>query len=527
MRKQVLILITPLLCLSLMTLCAQNEFVRIFGQNPTLMIADQPAQNTLVTTSDGNLVFSTMFPPLSLFIKMDMIGNVIFTKSFSNSGLLPADLIATSDKGFLVTGHSHLFDTLYHATSSSSAVLSKIDSAGNIQWNRIMGRYGGYGKKVGELDDSTYCGVAADTARMGDIYYYIISKNGNLKHAATFGGAKSDGPFSILCSNGSFYVLSFTQSFNPLYEMMLTKINRNGAIDWTKTYLSPGCAIGGFCMTKKDNNKFCIGGSAGWGSSSDGLLVMEVDSNGSPLNAKVINIDSMDYITSVASNNNLGYLLISLSTPNSQLGPFYSVILDNNLNIVYKNRLGINSFNAVGTMGPSILRKNNNIYTAGVSYTNSSSGAYSFIQKLDSTGAYSCSTPNFSVSTFSIPITTQTLSLTSYDLLTYYSYLDTLSNIVLNDSIACNSFTTGNTISAHSSQLKIFPNPSSGGNLTIQSAEPIRRITLFNNLGVLLNKFDIDKKSANLDLSLYDETVFYLEIETASGVTRKKVLSIQ
>lgn len=70
----------------------------------------------------------------------------------------------------------------------------------------------------------------------------------------------------------------------------------------------------------------------------------------------------------------------------------------------------------------------------------------------------------------------------------------------------------------------VFPNPSNGiFHLNLKNTNKCN-LTLINNLGEVINKFEVYNQTVTLDLSNYPKGIYLLQLNTESGLTTKKII---
>jgi len=108
----------------------------------------------------------------------------------------------------------------------------------------------------------------------------------------------------------------------------------------------------------------------------------------------------------------------------------------------------------------------------------------------------------------------------------FWTQQDNWSNLGMHESMADPGFTNINKISAHN--IKIYPNPLLGSDLTIQADQKMVSITLMNILGQPLNSFYPASKEAflKLDKANYEKGIYFIAVkfENKSRLTQKIIL---
>ncbi len=178
------------------------------------------------SSSDGDVSINYGFYDMWVFklnsqgelIWETVIGNEDFDYSFS--------VIETSDKGFLLSGSSYLYQggnlsCIDHGTKADG-VLAKLDSLGNLEWTQC---YGGSGYDCVNLSMETIDGyifagsLDSDDGQVpgvhGDVDIWIVKTDfwGNIIWERSLGGSLSDVPAKLFLENsGNILVFGQTRS---------------------------------------------------------------------------------------------------------------------------------------------------------------------------------------------------------------------------------------------------------------------------------------------------------------------------
>jgi len=193
-------------------------------------------------------------------IKVDKNGHLEWEKSFGGSsqddGLC---VTATNDGGMIVGGWTGSTDGNVQCQHHSEidAWVIKLDSAGNIEWQKC---YGGSLTdcitSILQLDDGTYIYAGTTQSNDGDVNgnhggydYWVIKTDhwGNLIWQKCFGGGNDETPeFIKKLSDGNFILGGLTysndgdvknnHSFSGYADMWLIKISPDGNLIWSQCF---------------------------------------------------------------------------------------------------------------------------------------------------------------------------------------------------------------------------------------------------------------------------------------------------
>jgi len=195
-------------------------------------------------TSDGNYIVAgdTTYPDEwnTYLLKIDSNGNKIWEKAFDSSDTIDSasSVQQTSDGGYIVAGDKEYLD------ESSDAYLIKTDSNGNKVWEKTFSKNkNDYADSVDKTSDGGYIlaggtgTISIGTPDLVDVYLIKTDSNGNKQWDKIFGGAKSDTAHSVQQTSDSGYIIAgFTTSFDTYGDAYLIKTDSSGNKQWEKNF---------------------------------------------------------------------------------------------------------------------------------------------------------------------------------------------------------------------------------------------------------------------------------------------------
>jgi PKD repeat protein len=198
-------------------------------------------------TSDGGFIVAGYIALRSPYFldywvaKLDSSSNIVWQRAFGgDSGAEAQSIQETSDGGYIVAG-----DTYSFGTEGTDIWVVKLDSLGNIVWQKTYGRSNSDTvNAVSQTGDGGYL-VAGATENLGsDNYYYKdawifkLDSNGNPVWQKTYGGSYDDEAKSIQpTSDGGYVVAGFTRSFGGRgSDAWVLKLDSMGNIVWQRAY---------------------------------------------------------------------------------------------------------------------------------------------------------------------------------------------------------------------------------------------------------------------------------------------------
>jgi hypothetical protein len=169
-------------------------------------------------------------------VRIDADGSVVWNKTYGGSMEDAGRAITlTEDHSYVIAGYTNSM-----GNGDFDALLLKIDASGNLLWDKTYG---------GTQSDKAYAiaetageyVIAGDTRSKGegdnDAWIIKVDSNGNLLWDKTVGGEGFDMPTCIAVSNsGGYLVGGFTFSFgNGERDFWLFKIDDSGNVPWSST----------------------------------------------------------------------------------------------------------------------------------------------------------------------------------------------------------------------------------------------------------------------------------------------------
>ncbi len=183
-------------------------------------------------------------------IKIDSSGNLISETSFGGSQDDDnVDIIYTSDDGFVFCGSSRSKDGHVPKNNGENDVwILKLDHLGNILWSKTFGGSGNdFGRRILEIENGDFLVLLSSDSRNGDFKHNYgerdviimrIDRLGNLIWQKNYGGSGYDFPENIIeLTNGDF-LISASSNSNDLdvgtsgtsTDFWLFKIDEDGVI---------------------------------------------------------------------------------------------------------------------------------------------------------------------------------------------------------------------------------------------------------------------------------------------------------
>ena len=177
--------------------------------------------------------------PDIIFFKMDILGNIVWSKTYEGSNDESAsNLVKTSDGGYLLVG---VVDNLVPVVSKDIYIL-KVDQNGNELWSKNYGGNGGdSAKEVINTSDGGFA-IIGNTDSKGagdqDIWLLKLDNNGNLQWDKTYGGSNRDGGTDVAQSPDDGYaIVGYSiELIDNARDMYLVRTDESGNEIWNNAF---------------------------------------------------------------------------------------------------------------------------------------------------------------------------------------------------------------------------------------------------------------------------------------------------
>ncbi len=241
--------------------------------------------------------------------KLDSSGNIQWQKFFVNSNVNEATAIRqTSDGGYAVTGYT-LTNSAYHI------LVFKLDSSGNMVWQRTYTTdYGSLASSLQLTSDGGYIvGGEVYTLKYFPELLLKLDSKGNVQWAKTYAekGAGTQLNSLIQTVDGGYAFAGYI--YNSEDRAWIAKTDSNGNIQWQKTYGATTASRRFVSINQTSDGGFVAAGATNQFTGNFDSWVVKVDSTGNIASCKDVQTSSAN-ASSISMTTASGGLTASSTT---------------------------------------------------------------------------------------------------------------------------------------------------------------------------------------------------------------------
>lgn len=206
-------------------------------------------------TEDGGYIITGQYNSKIILLKFNEYGYEEWYQTyFGGQG---RSVEETGDGGFIISGSDSLHDNM---------IVIKTDENGNMLWHSKLPDEHGYssGMRVEQAIDSGYIiGGFTDFYGAGRTDYWLVKldSNGNLQWNKTFGTSDFDEGYSAIQTVDGGYIIGGCKTLNE--EFWLVRTDGNGQVIWDKQYI-PSIDARCLCIQQTKDNGYIATGLEGW-----------------------------------------------------------------------------------------------------------------------------------------------------------------------------------------------------------------------------------------------------------------------
>lgn len=294
---------------------AEMEWVQILGDSLYDKIFNTWMINDTTIISTGYKTDITTGSIDVWVVGLSETGEILWEKSIDGGG---TDYCFSS----CVTQNNNInvLVTSFAETSGSLDLwIIQLDETGNSLWEQ---RIGGNGSEKGQyiintIDGGSIIAGSTDSEGQGnfDILVVKLDADGAIEWTQTYGGEMSDWGMSIAeAKDGGYYIGGNTLSYtHGEYDLWILKIDESGAMEWMKN-------LGGTqnedlgMISYHRNELHMIATTHSYGNGLSDMWFIKFDSNGEILSEMFYGNESLEYGKSLLKNEDGGFNLLGYST---------------------------------------------------------------------------------------------------------------------------------------------------------------------------------------------------------------------
>jgi hypothetical protein len=307
------------------------------------------AFNSMSPTNDGGYIAvgntSSFGDTQDLWVvKLDASGNITWQNTYGGDGIEYASAVhQTMDWGYIVAGANSSF-----GAGDYDVWLLKLDSAGNISWQRT---YGGTTtaetnpRVIQTMDGGYLLGAtsATFTSWGSDLWVFKLDSAGNITWQNMYGGTSEESIGGLLeQSPGHYLVSGTTSSFGSGNDdIWLLQLDNSGALIRKDTFGHSGNDRASPAIARTSDGGFVLGGSAQPVDASDAdVWVLKFNSTGGVTWSRTYGGTGADSLNHIVPTGDEGYILIADSTSFGGNQNVWVVKLDKYGNITWQKTYG-------------------------------------------------------------------------------------------------------------------------------------------------------------------------------------------
>lgn len=278
-------------------------------------------------------------------LKLDANGELEWEKDYGGEwDDKTTSMQETTDGGFILTGVTATRDGIDDATDKYEAWVIKLNSQGDIEWQKILGgSLMDEANQVIQAADGGYVVAGMSKSADGDVgknngdsdaWVFKLDANGELIWSQAFGGTDSDYATSITQSpDGGYVVVGGSESLEGdgdvsnnigFTDFWVLKLDANGNLQWNQSYGGRGNDIAAATLVGADGGYVVAGHSR----SSDGqvesnagqydIWVIKIDDDGALIWKKSIGLSGHDMVEDMKYSRDGNYILTGNSKSSNE-----------------------------------------------------------------------------------------------------------------------------------------------------------------------------------------------------------------
>lgn len=300
--------------------------------------------NSVFQTTDGGYIitgstrsFGAGWDDVYL-IKANNLGEFQWQKTFGGEfNDVGFSIQQTTDGCYIITGTTYCYHSEW-GTFSDDILLIKIDLLGNLIWYKTFDIASDKGFSVMQSSDGGYIITGSTYYQSSDRSYVLLIKtdeNGNQSWYKTFSVEESNVGYSVqLTSDGGYIITGSTYYYDAAwgedyYDVLLLKTDDSGNQSWYKTFGNGWYSDEGYSVQQTTEGGYIIVGySSSYGAGETDVWLIKTDSNGNLIWEQTIGGANYDYGKSVRQTSDGGYVITGDTNSYSSSSDIYIIKTD-------------------------------------------------------------------------------------------------------------------------------------------------------------------------------------------------------
>ena len=254
--------------------------------------SDTDIATSVQTTADGGYVVAGWTNSFGYsnyaawVLKLNSTGNITWEKAYGGSdGYRAYWITETGDGYYVVAGYNESYDTY-----KFDGWVMKLNSAGDVVWQYSYGGNSGYEilYYVQETDDGGFilAGYSSSFSSGGDRDAWLLKlkSDGSVAWSKTYGGNYDDEFYTVREVSDGYIAVGYSESYsaNEDRDVWAVKVDTNGNILWQHTY-GGGSDDEGYAINRTSNGFVIAGYTKSYGAGGEDVWIISTDSNGNVL----------------------------------------------------------------------------------------------------------------------------------------------------------------------------------------------------------------------------------------------------
>lgn len=253
-------------------------------------------------TSDGSYIVASRNESGAWIFKLDSNGNLVWDKKLGEYGERASSIQQTNDLGYIVAGY-----TYSKGAGKKDAWILKLYSNGAVEWDKVFGDEGNDG--INSIQQTSDGGYIAGGYKTGEVYEsaWVLKLNliGDLELDKALGGNGYNQATSVQQTVDGGYVVSDLDA-------TVSKLDKDGNLEWSKTFGESSWASAYSIQQTADLGYVLAGRKGEVNSENSDAWVLKLDKDGNSEWDKTFGKCGQDMANSIEQTKDGGYIVAGL-----------------------------------------------------------------------------------------------------------------------------------------------------------------------------------------------------------------------